>query len=67
LTILDLEECNLKKPSPLYYLEGITELNLKNNQIEDINEVANFLSTLNSLSDLDLRGNMVTKVMKYRD
>jgi phenylalanine-4-hydroxylase len=54
-------------PSPLYYLEGISQLNLKDNQIEDMDEVAPFLRTMNYLSDLDMRGNGVTRVPKYRD
>ena len=47
LKILDLESCNVASPSPLYYLEFVSELNLRNNLIVDIEEVIHFLRTAN--------------------
>eukprot|EP00347_Sterkiella_histriomuscorum_P014806 403359455 len=67
LRILDLQQCNVADAGPLYFLENITSLNLRDNNIFDIEGVVQFLRTSNSLSDLDLRGNPVQRVPKYRD
>ena len=52
----------------LYYLENLITLNLKGNQIQDFNNcVAPILMTLRSLQKIELQGNPVTKIFKYRD
>ena len=35
---LHLQNCQVKQPRPLYYLENIEFLNLKDNQISDFDE-----------------------------
>ena len=67
LTTLSLESCNIVNPSPLYYLESVTTLVLKDNYIQEMDHVAQFLRTMNQLADLDLRNNPIQKVSKYRD
>jgi protein phosphatase 1 regulatory subunit 42 len=68
LKLLDLPSVNLVNPKPLYYLEGLDSINLKDNAIVDLeNEICPLLQTMNYLRILKLNNNPVTGVQKYRD
>jgi len=68
LRVLDLAHCQIKNPKPLYYLENIDYLNLKDNLIEDFDgEVCPLLQTMNCLRHLTLSQNPVCHISKYRD
>ena len=67
LWVLEMRKCNVKHTGPLNYLDRLERLILKDNFIEDMDEVASFLRTISGLNYLDLRGNSVTKTHKYRD
>ena len=68
LHLLDMPECQVQMVKPLYYLEHVQTLNLLNNRIDDFeNEVCPFLQTMNLLSILQLKGNPVINIPKYRD
>ena len=67
LQVLELEEVRLADPEPLYFLEFVRHLALRDNFIDDINKVASFLRTMNDLTSIDLRNNPITRIGKYRD
>ena len=67
MSTLDLSECGIVDPSALYFLEFVTNLNLKENSISDIDTLVPLLDTMTRLRDLNLIGNPVTKMSKYRD
>ena len=53
---------------PLYYLENLDIINLQNNLIEDFEqELCPLLQTMNALRILNLKGNPITQITKYRD
>uniref|UniRef100_A0A7S3JAU0 Uncharacterized protein n=1 Tax=Euplotes harpa TaxID=151035 RepID=A0A7S3JAU0_9SPIT len=64
---LELKSCNIRDPKPLYYLENLYSLVLQNNQIQELEDVAPFLSTIQYLNTLDLRDNPLAGIKKYRD
>ena len=58
---LHLQSCRIKEPKPLYYLENISYLDLKDNLISDFDEqVCPLLQTMGRLEHLWLIGNPVT-------
>ncbi|CAI2365816.1 unnamed protein product [Moneuplotes crassus] len=67
LVRLDLKSCQIVDPKPLFYLERLDVLNLKDNQISELEAVSPFLSTIRYLRVLDMRGNPLAKIRKYRD
>ena len=68
LRLLDVPNSNVRHPKPLYYLERLDTLNLRDNQIEDFEqEVCPMLQTMNSVRILTLKNNPVTNITKYRD
>mmetsp|Transcript_14175 Transcript_14175/g.22087 ORF Transcript_14175/g.22087 Transcript_14175/m.22087 type:complete len:245 (+) Transcript_14175:265-999(+) len=68
LKILDLPNSNVVNPKPLYYLENIEHLNMKDNKIEDFeHQVCPLLQTMNQLYILQLNRNPVSVITKYRD
>lgn len=68
LQLLDLPQVRLVDSKPLYYLENLRTLNLRNNQILDFQQsIAPILMTLNQLQYMMLANNPVTKAPKYRD
>lgn len=68
LRFLDLPNSNVVNPKPLYYLESLDTLNLKDNRIDDFeNQVCPLLQTMNRLRILNLKNNPVTSITKYRD
>lgn len=65
---LHLQNCRIKEPKPIYYLEHVSYLNLKDNLISDFDDqVCPLLQTMNYLQRLWLVGNPVTSISKYRD
>ena len=64
---LDLKSCKIADPKPLFYLERLDSLNLKDNLIDNLEDVAPFLSTIKYLRVLDMRDNPLSKIKKYRD
>jgi Leucine-rich repeat (LRR) protein len=65
---LHLQNCRINEPKPIYYLEHLSYLNLKDNLITDFDEqVCPLLQTMNYLQRLWLIGNPVTTISKYRD
>ena len=68
LTYLDIANANVEYSKPLYFLENIQVLILKNNKIADFEEhVYPLLQTMNALRQLDLTNNPATSIHKYRD
>lgn len=68
LKVLDIPNTNIANPKPLYYLEQLETLNMKENLINDFeNQVCPLLQTMNCLKTLDLRSNPCCKITKYRD
>jgi len=69
LTTLDLSFCRVSTVKQLYFLDGLDNLKLNNNNITDLNdEVLYMINTMKRLRTLDLRNNDVTKsTLKYRD
>ena len=68
LRFLDLPNSNVLNPKPLYYLEQLDTLNLKDNKIGDFeNQVCPLLQTMNCLRIINLKNNPVTSITKYRD
>lgn len=68
LKIFDIPNCNIINSKPLYYLECLDQLNLKDNKISDFeNNVCPLLQTMNSLRILSLKNNPVVNISKYRD
>jgi protein phosphatase 1 regulatory subunit 42 len=68
LRVLDLPNSQVVNPKPLYYLEGLETLNMKENLIEDFeNQVCPLLQTMNNLRILNLAKCPVTQITKYRD
>ncbi|CDW88312.1 leucine-rich repeat protein [Stylonychia lemnae] len=61
LRVLDVQQCNVIQADPIYYLESLVQLNMRDNYIGEIEGVIQFLRTLNNLRELDLRGNPVQK------
>ena len=65
---LNLQNSQVKQPKPLYYLENLIFLNLKENCISDFDEeVCPMLQTMNQLQILMFQKNPVTAIPKYRD
>ena len=65
---LHLANSRVEASKPLYYLEHLVVLNLKDNIISDFDEqVCPILQTMNHLRTLWLAGNPVTHISKYRD
>ena len=48
-------------------MENLYSLDLQNNKISNLDDVSPFLSTIQWLCKLDLRGNPLAKMKKYRD
>ena len=68
LQLLDLPKVHLVDAKPLYYLSNLMFLNLQGNDIFDFeSSVQPVLMTVQGLSKLELQGNPVTKIPKYRD
>ena len=68
LRVLDMPNCNIVAPKPLYYLENLDHLNIRDNYIEDFEQqICPILQTMNILKILNLKGNPVTQITKYRD
>ena len=68
LRFLDLPNSRVINPKPLYYLEGLDTLNLKDNLITDFeHQVCPLLQTMNCLRILNISKNPVTAITKYRD
>lgn len=68
LKTLDIPNSNVTEIKPLYYLEGLEYLNLKDNNIKEFEqEVCPILQTMNGLRVLNLKNNPVTGITKYRD
>ena len=58
LKMLDIPNCNIINPKPLYYLECLDTLNLRDNRILDFeNQICPLLQTMNSLRILSLKSN----------
>lgn len=64
---LDLRSCQIADPRPLFYLEGLSSLNLQHNNIQELEDVTPLLSTIQYLETLDLRDNPLASIKKYRD
>lgn len=68
IRLLDLPNSRVVNPKPLYYLEGLDTLNLRDNLIADFeHQVCPILQTMNCLRILNLSKNPVTQITKYRD
>ena len=64
---LELKSCNLNDPRPLYFLEGIDFIDLSDNDISSLEDVAPFLSTMRYIRELKLSKNPICTLKKYRD
>ena len=67
LRSLDLRNDHIVDPSSLYFLEWVRSVDLRGNRVEQVDAVAPFLATTPALSSLDLGGNPITKLHKYRE
>ena len=68
LRTLDIPNANVENPRPLYYLEGLDSLNLRDNLIDDFEQqVCPILQTMNTLKVVSFKNNPVTSITKYRD
>lgn len=68
LRVLDIPDSSLLKIKSLYYLESLDILNIADNNIDDFeNEVCPLLQTMNVLRTLNMKGNPVCQIPKYRD
>lgn len=68
IKILDIPNSRVINTKPLYYLEGLDTLNLKDNLISDFeHQICPILQTMNCLRILNLSKNPVTSITKYRD
>jgi len=65
---LDIPNSRVLQIKALYYLEGLEQLNLKDNSVGNFEqEVCPILQTINGLRILNLKNNPVTSITKYRD
>ena len=65
---LDIPNSRVIQIKPLYYLEGLEQLNLKDNLVSNFEQdVCPILQTMNRLAVLNLKNNPVTSITKYRD
>lgn len=65
---LDIPNSRVIQIKPLYYLEGLEQLNLKDNLVSNFEQdVCPILQTMNRLGVLNLKNNPVTSITKYRD
>lgn len=67
LEILEAEKNHLKNMDNLEYLQKIRVLRLSNNLITSLENIDKQLYCMENLKNLDLKGNPVTKMSKYRD
>lgn len=67
LKVLHLEGSHVLNPEPLSYLEQLTILNLKDNYLGDYESVQYFVKSLREITNLDMRGNPITKVPKFHE
>lgn len=68
LKIFDIPNANVRDIKPLYYLENLELLNLKDNLVREFeSDVCPILQTMNGLRVLNLKNNPVTNITKYRD
>jgi protein phosphatase 1 regulatory subunit 42 len=66
LKILHASNNNIEELKPLSFLNSLVILNLSKNQISNFEHIQLILPSNSQLHDLDLSGNPVTKLKKYR-
>jgi protein phosphatase 1 regulatory subunit 42 len=67
LEVLEIAECGIDDLAELRCLENLKSLNLARNQIASFDELSILLKHLTVLHSVDLRGNPICRVMKYRE
>ncbi|KAF1328757.1 Phosphatase 1 regulatory subunit 42 protein, partial [Globisporangium splendens] len=67
LRILNLSNCRITSTTPLAMLRNLEQLDLSTNAISELEDVFQLLSSLSSLTELDLRMNPVTNIPRYRE
>ncbi|CAD8158822.1 unnamed protein product [Paramecium octaurelia] len=64
---LTCENSNVEFILTLGSLQNLEYLNLKNNKIKEFDDIEDSISNLQNIKEIDLRGNPITQVYKYRD
>jgi Leucine-rich repeat (LRR) protein len=67
LRVLNLSNCHIANIEPLLVLKCIEQMDLSKNNIDQVEQVYGLVGGLSTLKELDLTGNPVTQLPKYRE
>lgn len=67
LSTLNANKNNIKNPVPLSFLDNIEYLYMKENNVDNLENLTKIVFYLSRLRKLDLRKNPVCEIKKFRD